>query len=145
MRLSPGSRLRSWALVRASQHAWDVTARNEHDLVLALWEPDCEWHWDQTFGALGFESVYHGHDGVERSLDAWSNMWSERDFTVREVLDGGDVFITSIAVAARGSAGGVPTEAEAHAVIRLDPLIRYFHNFYYRDDALREAGFTDVG
>ncbi len=143
-RLAPGSRLRSWALVRASQHAWDATGRNDHHQLLALWEPDCEWHWDQTFGALGFEAVYRGHDGVERSLDAWSSIWSERDFTLREVLDGGDTFITTVLVSTRGSAGGVPTQAESHAVVRLDPLIRDFRVFYDRDDALRAAGFTDV-
>jgi hypothetical protein len=28
--------------------AWDVTAHTRFDLIPSLWDPVCEWHWDET-------------------------------------------------------------------------------------------------
>jgi hypothetical protein len=142
LRLPPGSRPRRWFALTFSQIAWDVTARTRFDLVLPIWDPDCEWHWDATFQGLGFDEVYRGHAGVRRSLIQWNEIWSHRSFTVREVLDGGSTWVLRTAVAGRGAVSGVPIEGEVNSVVRLDPFIVDFRNFADHAEALREAGFA---
>ena len=145
LRVPRGSRLRRWLLLAAATIALDVTARTRLDLVLPIWDPDCEWHWDKTFRSLGFDEVYRGHDGVRRSLEAWNEIWSDRSFTLRKVLDGGNTWITHTIASGRGITSGVPAQADAFSVIRLDPLIVDFRNFADEDAALREAGFVVDG
>ncbi len=141
LRLPRGSRVRRWCVLRASVIAWDATARNRYDLVLPIWDPACEWHWDATFAGLGFEELYRGHEGVKRSLANWNEIWTERSFTVREILDGGDTWVMRLTVSGRGARSGVPAQADGSSVVRLNPLIVYMHNFRDDTDALRNAGF----
>ena len=141
LRLPRGSRLRRSVLLALATIAWDATARTRFDLVLPIWDPDCEWHWDNTFRSLGFDEVYRGHDGVRRALEAWNEIWTDRSFTLRKVLDGGDILITHTIAHGRGVTSGVPAQADAFSVIRLDPLIVDFRNFADEEAALREAGF----
>lgn len=144
LRLPRGSRARRWFVVTISTIGWDVTARTRFDLVLPIWDPACEWHWDPNFRALGFDEVYRGHDGVKRSLVQWNEIWSERSFTIREILDGGNTWVMRTTASGRGRVSGVPTQADASSVIRLGPQIVYWHNFADDAEALREAGFASL-
>ena len=139
--LPRGSRLRRWSVLTATGLAWEVTGRGDPGLVLPFWDPQCEWHWDTTFRSLGFDEVYRGHDGVERSLRNWNEIWSERSFVAREVLDGGDTWVMRTTAAGRGAASGAETRQDFTSVVRLAPAIVDFHNFTDHDAALREAGF----
>ena len=141
LRLPRGSRARRWFVLRISTIVWDATARTRYDLVLPIWDPECEWHWDENF-RLGFDAVYRGHEGVKRSLWAWNENWTEVAFTVREVLDGGDTWLLRTTASGRGARSGVPVHLDASSVARLDPLIVEWHNFGDDADALLEAGFA---
>ena len=129
-------------MLNLSALAWDATARTRFDLVLPIWDPSCEWHWDATFRSLGFDAVYRGHEGVRQSLVDWNEIWTERSFTMSEILDGGDILVVRMAFSGRGVASGVPTQMVASSVVRLDPLIVDFRNFTDDGEALREAGFS---
>jgi hypothetical protein len=144
LRVPRGSRLRRWLVLTGSALVWDATARTRVDLVLPIWDPACEWHWDVTFSSLGFDSVYRGHEGVKRSIEDWNEIWTERAFTVREVLDGGDTWVVRLTASGRGVASGVPAHADASSVVRLDPLIVDWRNFADDEAALREAGFAPI-
>jgi hypothetical protein len=143
-RLPLGSRARPWCLLRLSVMAWDATARSRYDLVLPIWDSACEWRWDSNFVALGFNELYRGHEGVKRSLENWNTLWTERAFTVREILDGGDRMLQRVSLSGRGTRSEVPTGMEISSVVRLDPLIVSFHNFLNDAEAMREAGFARV-
>jgi hypothetical protein len=140
--LPRGSRARRWAVLTATRLAWKATGRGDPGLVLPFWDPQCEWHWDTTFRSLGFDAVYRGHSGVERSLRDWSDVWSERSFVVREVLDGGSTWVMRITAAGRGAASGAETRQDFSAVVRLTSAIVDFRNFADDEAALREAGFS---
>lgn len=142
LRLPRRSRIRRSCVLTLSMIAWDMTARTRLDLVLPIWDPEAEWHWDATFRGLGFDEVYRGHEAIRRSLQNWNEIWTERSFTLREVLDGGDIWITRTIGSGRGVASGVPTQMEVSSVVRLDPLIVDFRNFADHAAALREAGFA---
>jgi SnoaL-like protein len=142
LRFLPGSRARRWFLLRVSMIAWDANSRNRDDLVLPIWDRECEWHWDPGFQSVGFDEVYRGHDGVRRSLNQINEMFTDRSFTVREILDGGDTIVLRLDIAARGVRSGVPGETKLSAVARLDPLIVDYYNFRDDADAMREAGFA---
>ena len=122
--------------------AWDATARTRFDLVLPLWDVECEWHWDDTFQGIGFDEVYRRHEGVRRSLTQWSEVWDERSFTLRGILDGGDTLVFRMTASGRGIASGAPIEQDYFSVVRLDPLMVDFRNFADEAEALREAGFA---
>src|SRR6202008_4584583 len=54
------SRARPRFVIALSTIGWEVTGRGRFDLILPLWDPDCEWRWDASFGSLGFGEVYRG-------------------------------------------------------------------------------------
>ena len=140
-RLRPGSRARSWAFRGIAEISWDATARGRYELVFPIWDAAAEWHWDENFTGLGFDPVYHGHDGIRRSAENWNQNWSEVRFEVREILDGGDTLVLRMLAIGRGRSSGAPTEMPFTSVARLDPLMVRFHNFLDHDAALQEAGF----
>jgi hypothetical protein len=140
--LPRGSQIRGWVSYVFAMVAWDATARTRFDLVLPIWDPDCEWHWDATLRALGFDAVYRGHDGVMRSLEAWNESWSERSFAVREILDGGSTWVMHTTFQGVGRGSRAPIEGEVYSVVRLAPLIVDFRNYGDEAEALREAGFA---
>jgi hypothetical protein len=129
-------------VLSAAALGWEVTAGGRLELVLPIWDPNCEWHWDRTFRGLGFDEVYRGHRGVARSLQAWNEIWSERSFTLREVLDGGDTWVLRVTAFGRGAASGAATHQDFSSVVRLNPLVADFRNFADDEEALREAGFS---
>jgi hypothetical protein len=140
--LPRGSRARRWSVLTAAALGWQVTARGDRELVLPIWDPFCEWHWDTTFRSLGFDKVYRGHEGVAQSLQNWNDVWSERSFVVREVLDGGATWVMRTTAVGRGAASGAETRQDFSSVLRLDPLLVDFRNFADHAAALREAGFA---
>jgi hypothetical protein len=143
LRLPLGSRARRWWARCVAVAVWDATARGRDDLYLAVWDPDCEWHWHGDFVGLGFHELYRGHEGVRRSVENWNALWTDRSFVPQEVLDGGgDTFLMRVTLSGRGVRSGVPAELQFSSVARLDPLIVEFHNFQDDDEALRKAGFA---
>jgi hypothetical protein len=143
--LPRGSRARRWAVLTAAALGWKLTARGDANLVVPFWDPRCEWRWDTTFRSLGFDEVYRGHEGVERALRTWNEIWTDRSFVVREVLDGGRTWVMRTTASGRGAASGAETHQGFTSVTRLTPLIAEFHNFADHEAALREAGFRDPG
>ena len=123
---------------------WESTARGRYDLVVPAWDPAGEWRYGAKWVAVGMEEVYFGHDGVKRAVEDWSRMWSERSFTVREILDGGDTWVFRVNFWGRGEASGAPTQMDASAVTRFDPLIVSHYTFLDDEEALREAGFAPL-
>jgi hypothetical protein len=144
LRLPRGSRVRRWLVLQFAAIGWNVTARGRHDLVLPMWDLACEWHWDTSLRALGFDEVYRGHDGVKRSLARWNENWTEVSFTVREVLVGGDTFVVRSTGFGRGVGSGVPVHMHFSSVARLNPLLVDWRNFIDDSEELREAGFGAV-
>jgi ketosteroid isomerase-like protein len=141
-RLPLGSRARRWCVLGAAVIVWDASGGSRYDLVLPAWDRACEWRWHGDFLALGFDELYRGHEGVKRSMETWSEIWTEVSFTVREVLDGGDTVLMRVTASGRGGRSGAPVRMEFSAVVRLDPLIVEYHNFSDDADALLEAGFA---
>lgn len=144
LRLPRGSRLRRWCVLMLSMTAWDMTARGRLELVLPLWEPVGEWYWDTPFRPLGFDELYRGYEGVRRSLVQWNEVWTDRVFTVHEVLDGGGTWVLRVRASGRGATSGAPTTMEFSSLVRLQPRIVEFRNFANHEDAMHEAGFVSA-
>ena len=141
-RLPLRSRTRRWWVEGLCQIAWEMTARDRYDLLLPIWDPDCEWTWDPQFAGIGFEDVYRGHDGMVRSLGHWNDGWDDIGFTVHEILDGGDTFVMRMTASGRGVESGAPVQVDVNTVAHLDPLIVRFRSIVDDDEAVREAGFA---
>ena len=142
LRFPPGSRPRRWFLVGMSVIVWDAIARGRYDLVLPIWDPNGVWHWDATFRTVGLDEVYRGPEGIRRSLGEINDVFTDRSFTVEEILDGGEMLIMRMKVSGRGVQSGVPGEGRMSAVARLDPLLIDYYNFVDDAEALRDAGFV---
>lgn len=142
LRLPRGSRIRRWCFAGMCQIAWEMTARTRYDLVLPIWDEDCEWTWDAQSRGIGFEDMYRGHDGVRRSLGTWNEVWEDNGFTVHEILDGGNSFLMRMTAHGRGRESGVRVHVDMFSVAHLDPLIVRFVNVADEDEAMREAGFA---
>src|SRR5688572_33207525 len=69
-----GSELRRKLLTRGVRISAAANNRSDYDSMLVSYHPDVELippAPDET--AMGFDPVYHGHDGVRRFLDAWKS------------------------------------------------------------------------
>lgn len=72
--MNPEEREGDLELVRAGI---DATNRNDVEAVLALLDPEVEFH---IAVGLGNAGTYHGHDGYRQGFGGWIEAWE--DFTI---------------------------------------------------------------
>jgi hypothetical protein len=73
-----------------------------------LCDPELEWHWPETTPGA---SVFHGHEGLNRGLDTWSESWQELVIEPEEFIEEGDYILVMTRYRMRGAGSGVSIEA----------------------------------
>ncbi len=72
-------------------------AFNRRDLqaLLALYDPDCEWHLSHYEG-WPERDIYLGRDGLSEFFDTWLSPWESFHFEIKEMVDlaGNGVLVT---------------------------------------------------
>jgi hypothetical protein len=94
--------------------------------------------------AMGFEPVYHGHDGVRRFLDAWKSGFGRHRYETREIADaGGARFALRFGLAATFADSRTEVQSELGSVNTFEDglLVRQEHFRTWEEtlDALRRA------
>ena len=140
-----GSELRRKLLTRGVRLSAAANNRRDYDSMLVSYHPDVELippAPDES--AMGFEPVYHGHDGVRRFLDAWKSGFGDHHYEMREIADaGGRHFAVRFGLRARIGDSQTEVTSELGNVNTIDDglLIRQEHFRTWQEtlDALRRA------
>jgi ketosteroid isomerase-like protein len=123
-------------------------AKREHEAVFEFYDPDIEWIASAAFpGTHGdsddLQGVYLGHDGVRTYWRRWLQAWSDLDFEVQDVLDGGDEIVALISNQRQwGRRSGIPIDIPPYGLvftIRDGQVVRW-RSFPDQDSALEAAG-----
>ena len=125
---------------------YDAIDRGDAEAVLALYDPEIEWHFDRSpFRDFVKHDVYRGYSGVrdlirERYEDAWESVSDE----LEELIDADDKVISIITSRGRGRASGAPAE-KTHAGVwtMRDGKILRVDWMSSREEALEAAGLSE--
>ena len=140
-----GSELRRKLLTRGVRLSAAANNRRDYDSMLVSYHPDVELippAPDES--AMGFEPVYHGHEGVRRFLEAWKSGFGDHHYEMREIADaGGRHFAVRFGLRARIGESQTEVTSELGNVNTIDDglLTRQEHFRTWREtlDALRRA------
>jgi ketosteroid isomerase-like protein len=97
----------------------EMFAHRQHERVFEHYDPAIEWDVSRA-GQLtpDLARVYRGHDGVREYWRAWLSAWSDLDFEVEDVLDGGEEIVALIHDQRQwGRTSGVETTVPDYALV----------------------------
>ena len=110
-------------------------------LIAQACHPDVEW----IEASERFDSqTYHGHEGIQRSLERWLEDWDEYGVEPDRLVDCGDDVFVAFREVARGQASGASVTMRNYAVftIRRGKLARY-EEFLDEQAALKVVGLAE--
>src|SRR6266480_997319 len=80
-------------------------AHRQHERAFEFYDPGIEWDASRAAGINpDIAGVYHGHEGVRGYWRSWLSAWSDLDFEIQDVVDGGDEVV--LLSATSGNGGG---------------------------------------
>jgi ketosteroid isomerase-like protein len=120
-------------VVRRGYEAYD---RGDIEAVLATFDPEIEWKQVEQ------PSAVHGHQGVLKAWDEWSEPFQEDlHASVEELIDAGDHVIAVVRHRGTGRQSGVQLDLWTYLVYTLrDGKVVRMIEYLERDEALRAAG-----
>ena len=78
--------------VEAVQRAWEAWNADDLDALLAVLDPEVEWHPSIEPALEGGETIYRGHDGARTAWDDYrgGGAWERLTIRIQEVRDLGE-------------------------------------------------------
>jgi ketosteroid isomerase-like protein len=101
----------SKANVGVAGQVLDALARRDVSRVIALADPEVEWH--SFFAELGDEGAYRGHDGTRQYMSDLNDAWEIVRADIDDGLGVGDVALLVGRLHYRGRSSGIETETPA--------------------------------
>ena len=128
--------------VKAAGQVMDAVAQRGLPRLIALTDPEVEWH---SFFALGEgEGAYRGHDAMQRYVNDLHDAWEIVRPEVHDELEVGEVVLLGGRLHYRGKGSGVETEALAGWVLQFrDGKVLYFRAFREPEQALVGVGLSE--
>jgi ketosteroid isomerase-like protein len=128
--------------VETLRRGYRAFTRGDKAAVAHLVTSDVEW------GATpfpGIESVYRGHDGMRRWMDAIRSAWAKFEVTLDEVLhDGANVVVVAERVRGRGRQSGAEVEMHVFSTYWFEGVkVRKRSAFTERKAALEAVGLRE--
>lgn len=115
--------------------------RRDLETVLALADPDVEWH--AFFAELGEGGVYRGEDGARQWLRDLEDAWETISVEVHDGMAVGDIVLLVGCLRYRGKASGVESEASAGWMLKFrDGKVTRFRAFRDPAHAIEAVGAT---
>jgi ketosteroid isomerase-like protein len=123
---------------RASQ-VLDAIARRDLKSVIALTDPEVEWH--SFFAELGDEGVYRGHKGTRQYMRDLNDAWEIMRADVDKTLGVGEVAVLIGRIHYRGRFSGIETETPAGWMLKFrNGRVVCFRAFREPEHALEVLG-----
>jgi ketosteroid isomerase-like protein len=97
----------------------DGFAHRQHERAFELYDPEIEWDASRmVVGLPDAAGVYHGHEGVRAYWRNWLSAWSDLDFELQDVVDGGDEVVALIRNQRQwGRHSGIVTEVQPYGLV----------------------------
>jgi ketosteroid isomerase-like protein len=126
----------------------ELFAHRQHERAFDLYDPGIEWDASGATGLLPSDlaRVFHGHEGVRAYWRGWLEAWSDIDFEVEAVLDGGDDVVALIRNQRQwGRRSGVETEVPPYALVFTieDGKVVRWRSFLDPASGLEAAGLSE--
>jgi ketosteroid isomerase-like protein len=129
------------------RHRQFADAFNSRDIeaLVALCDPDVEWHSHFAAADLGEQGVYHGHDGLREWHRSLSEVWGDQvRVEIEAYFDFGEQTLASYALQGRGQQSGAEVAMPAAGLVRWrDGLIVYFKGYRQIEDVFRDLGVSE--
>ncbi len=125
----------------------EAFARRDHERAFDFYDPDIEWDATRIAETIpDLAGVYRGHAGVRTYWRRWLSAWSDLDFEVEDILDGGDEIVALIRNQHQwGRHSGISVEMAPYALvftIRDGKVVRW-RSFTDQKSGLEAAGLSE--
>jgi ketosteroid isomerase-like protein len=119
----------------------------QHERAFELYDSEIEW---DASGRAGLQpdnaGVYHGHEGVRAFWREWLSAWSDLQFDIEEVVDGGEEIVLLVRNQRQwGRHSGIETEVPPYGMVftvRDGKVVRW-RAFPDQQSALEAAGLSE--
>jgi ketosteroid isomerase-like protein len=127
--------------VKLVREAFAAFAHDGPEAMAAFWDPDVEV---QVPTDLADAGTYRGRAAVLGWIMAWDEAWEEISYTPEELLDAGDVVLTTVLYDGRGKGSGVRIDGRFwYLMVVRDEKIQSLQLFGDRAEALEAAGVSE--
>jgi ketosteroid isomerase-like protein len=125
--------------VELARQVMDMLARRDLSRLIALTDPEVEWH--SFFAELGDGGVYRGHDGTRQYMRDLDDAWEIVRADVDDTLGVGDVAVLIGRMHYRGLSSGIETETPAGWMLKFrHGRVVCFRAFREPEQALEAVG-----
>jgi ketosteroid isomerase-like protein len=132
----------SRATVELAAQVMDALGRRDLGRVIALTDPEVEWH--SFFAELGDGGVYRGHDGTRQYMRDLNDAWEIVRAGVDSRLGVGDVAVLIGRIHYRGRSSGIETETPAGWMLKFrHGRVVCFRAFREPEQALEAVGLSE--
>ena len=128
--------------VELAREVLDAVGRRDVPRLVALAQPDVEWH---SFFALGQEGgMYRGHDGTEQYMRDLDDALESAVVELDDAIGAGDIAVLVGRIRTRGRGSGAESDTPAGWMLKFreGKLVR-FRAFREPDDALEAVGLSE--
>ena len=130
--------------VELASQVMDALRRRDLSLVIALTDPEVEWH--SFFAELGDGGVYRGHDGTRQYMRDLTDAWEIVRADVDDRIGVGDLAVLVGRIHYRGRSSGIETETPAGWMLKFrHGRVVCFRAFREPEQSPRSRGATGVG
>jgi ketosteroid isomerase-like protein len=132
---------------RIARESYDAFNRQDLDALLALYDPECEWHMS-NYSGWPEKSVYGGHVGMTEFFETWHDPWADFHLEIEQQIDmTGDRCLLIAHGRGRGRGSGAQVELPPLAQIVEFRGARILRVDNYSDvaEGRRDAGLAGPG
>jgi ketosteroid isomerase-like protein len=127
--------------VELARKVLDALGKRDPSLLIALSDPEVEWH---SFFALGEGGAYRGHDGARRYMSDLDDAWEVVRAEVDDALAVGDVAVLVGRIHYLGKGSGVESASPAGWMLKFrDGKVLCFRAFREPEQALEAVGLQE--
>jgi hypothetical protein len=138
-----GHPLRRAIAERVIGRSYGAFNRNDLDVLIALYHPECVWDWSH-FEGWPDDPISQGPEGMLRGWQVFREAWGNFRASAKGFEDFGDYWVVTCRLQATGSGSGVGIERTWWQVgYSRDGLLALVANYTDREEALEAAGLSE--
>ena len=127
--------------MEVARQVLEALGQRDAERLIALADPDVEWH---SFFALGEGGVYRGYEGTRRYMGDLGDAWEIGRAEVDDALGLGDVVVLVGRLHYRGKGSGVESESPAGWMLKFrEGRVTSFRAFREPEQALEALGLRE--
>jgi ketosteroid isomerase-like protein len=120
--------------------------RRDHEAAFDFYDPEIVWDATDPIVAPDTAGVYHGHEGIRQYWRSWLSAWSDLQFEIEDIRDGGESVVALIRNQHQwGRHSGIELATPPYAILFTfrDGKVVHWKAFSDPAEALRAAGVDD--